>query len=73
VRLGAADCLSSGLATHYIPHQRLSELPAELGKLGASAADDEAVGAVLDRLGGDEARRDALGLIPSCSFSPSTV
>jgi enoyl-CoA hydratase/carnithine racemase len=54
VRLGAADCLESGLATHYIPQSRLHLLHEELAALGEGAADDSKVGSVLEALGGGE-------------------
>ncbi len=37
-RLGAADCLSLGIATHVVDHERLDDLVAELGHGGDFAA-----------------------------------
>ena len=56
-RLGAADLLYSGLATHYIPSAAVTELPAALGAC-ASAADVEAA---LTELGGPDAPSSSVG------------
>eukprot|EP00937_MAST-01D_sp_MAST-1D-sp2_P005410 g5410.t1 len=50
-RLAAADCMDSGLATHYVPSARLALLPAALASLGERVADDAAVDTVLLELG----------------------
>jgi len=46
-RLGGAECLALGLATHFVPAERLDEAKAGI------AADPQAIGAVLDRLAAD--------------------
>ena len=69
VRLRAADCLASGLATHYVPSARLAQLDAELARLdddgsgsgsgsggrGGAIWEEEALGEMLVRLGGGAA------------------
>jgi enoyl-CoA hydratase/carnithine racemase len=68
VRLRAADCLASGLATHYVPSARLAELDAELARLddgsgggggggggGGAIWEEEALDEMLVRLGGGAA------------------
>lgn len=47
VRLGAADCLFSGLATHYCPSDRLDAVKASIEALGDDASDAEAVSAAV--------------------------
>lgn len=47
-RLGAADCLASGLATHFCPSDKLPEVEDRLRRLGAEAAGDvQAISAVV--------------------------
>uniref|UniRef100_A0A7S2R8E1 3-hydroxyisobutyryl-CoA hydrolase n=1 Tax=Mucochytrium quahogii TaxID=96639 RepID=A0A7S2R8E1_9STRA len=54
VRLGAADCLWSGIATHYIPRANLGKLEVQLAALGENVQDINAVNGVLDELRGGE-------------------
>jgi len=54
-RLGAADCLRAGLATHYCPSERLGAVEEGLRALGDGAADLEAASAaVMAAAGGAE-------------------
>lgn len=56
-RLGGADCLYAGVATHYVPSERLPALEAALRTLNLSGADIEAahaaVTAAVERLSED--------------------
>lgn len=47
-RIGAADCLEAGLATHYCPSDRLGDLLSKLQSLGAEANSLEAVSNVIN-------------------------
>jgi len=51
-RLGAADCVESGLATHYCPSDKLAEVEDRLRSLG-NAGDLEAVSSVIKAVAGD--------------------
>lgn len=52
-RLGAADCLAAGLATHYCPSERLPRVEELLRGLGERAGDMEAIsGAITEAAGG---------------------
>lgn len=57
VRLGPADCMAAGLATHYCPSARLPEVEAALRRLGLHRAkgDLEAVGAAIREAAGGAA------------------
>lgn len=46
-RLGPADCLFAGLATHFCPSDRLAEVEAALRMLGPKAGDVEAAAAAI--------------------------
>ena len=50
LRLGAADCLLSGLATHYVPRDRLAALHEGLVALGERAANEAAVYGLLQKM-----------------------
>jgi enoyl-CoA hydratase/carnithine racemase len=52
-RLGAADALRAGLATHYCPSDRLPEVEAAICALGEKANDLDAVSATIAEVGGD--------------------
>lgn len=49
-RIGAADAMYSGLATHFCPSDRVGDLEAALKDLGAHGNDPEAVGAAIDKV-----------------------
>merc|ERR1719162_204317 len=50
-RLGAADCVHAGLATHYCPSERLPDLEEKLRSLGAERCGDlEAVSAAISEV-----------------------
>lgn len=52
-KIGAADCLYAGLATHYCPSYRLPLVEAAIRKLGAARCGDvEAVSAAIDEASG---------------------
>lgn len=51
-RLGAADCVYAGLATHFCPSERLPEVEAALCALGDSANDVEAVSSAIKSVAG---------------------
>jgi enoyl-CoA hydratase/carnithine racemase len=78
-RLGAADCIDSGLATHYIPQSRLGLLHQELVAMGEGAADDTKIESILDALrAGEEPSTDKALLKPNADaiqrcFSGSTA
>jgi enoyl-CoA hydratase/carnithine racemase len=42
-RLGAADALYCGLATHFVPHDRIAELVEKLGGAAGGAGDDRSL------------------------------
>jgi len=48
-QLGPADCLWAGIATHFVPAERLDDLRRALGEAAKSAEPDGAVAAVLAR------------------------
>jgi len=50
-RIGAADALYCGFATHFVPHERLDELTKELASLDYDA--DAAIAALLRRFAAD--------------------
>lgn len=53
-RLGAADCLAAGLATHYCPSDRLAQMEENLRALGSDRVGDlEAVSAAVKAAAGD--------------------
>lgn len=65
-RLTAADCVWSGLATHYCPSDRLGALEERLQKLGDQAADLEAVSAAIAATaGGDKPDTSKAVLAPN--------
>jgi len=62
-RIGAADCLTAGLATHYCPSELLPEFEAQLQKLTGDAARDPAtIGKVLDNVA-DGAKPDTAKVV----------
>jgi len=67
-RLGAADLMYSGLATHFIPSDRLDALVPALSSLGDKADDHDAVDGVLLELGdGQEPEQESAVLVPNAA------
>lgn len=52
-RLYAADCLHAGLATHFVPSERLPEVEVAVRALGEAANDVKAVSAAIAAVTGD--------------------
>jgi len=52
-RLGAADCMYAGLATHYCPSERLPALEDKLRSLGPQVSDLDIVSSVVSEVAGD--------------------
>ncbi|CAE8637864.1 unnamed protein product [Polarella glacialis] len=51
-RLGAADCVYAGLATHFCPSERLPDVEASLRALGDRASDAAAVASAISEVAG---------------------
>ena len=66
VRLGAADALYCGFATHFVPHDRIAEL---VGTLGAvvleTRQDDDRIAATLTRFAEDPGSASLITLRPA--------
>ncbi len=52
-RIGAADTLACGFATHFVAHERQDELTDALAALGTDVEAESAVAALLQRFAGD--------------------
>eukprot|EP00405_Crypthecodinium_cohnii_P022164 CAMPEP_0206465728 /NCGR_PEP_ID=MMETSP0324_2-20121206/28015_1 /ASSEMBLY_ACC=CAM_ASM_000836 /TAXON_ID=2866 /ORGANISM="Crypthecodinium cohnii, Strain Seligo" /LENGTH=404 /DNA_ID=CAMNT_0053938667 /DNA_START=15 /DNA_END=1229 /DNA_ORIENTATION=- len=53
-RLGAADCMASGIATHYCPSEKLPQVVEKLKSLGAAKVSEiEVVAKVVEEIAGD--------------------
>lgn len=63
-RLGAADCLHAGLATHYCPSERLPQAEAAVRALGDQANDMQAVSAAIADAAGDATPDTSKAVLP---------